>query len=304
MKWWMEQTQATGGGAEAQRLQTEVVTLRRRCNFLEGAFTQMAAFVTSLKDKLDAGGGFGVVLALSPAVFVSRPELATHMQEVKVTLDGFFQEMNGAPIELGGNSFQGLDSCIAWVCTHMPESTHQCIPGMFYGLCLIQEAVLFKQDMRDDDVQAHQVQRSPMQSVVVESVNTTVLSILEGPKSSMLKDPKFNFGAMKTFAKWKPTNGQGRASTRLKEGLDAAWQQIWGAIDLFLGGSPVAKGIMLEMLAKYKILTSQLFITEITLYYNEILSKTGGNPPHSKEVKELCWALVTKLLCTILKEVH
>ncbi len=30
----------------------------------------------------------------------------------------------------------------------------------------------------------------------------------------------------------------------------------------------------------------------------------GGDPPHSKEVKESCWALVTKLLRTILKEVH
>ncbi len=73
---------------------------------------------------------------------------------------------------------------------------------------------------------------------------------------------------MKTYAKWKPTNGQGGVSTCLKEGLDAAWQQIWGAIDLFLGGSPVAKGVMLEMLAEHKILISQLFITEITLYYN------------------------------------
>jgi hypothetical protein len=59
-----------------------------------------------------------------------------------------------------------------------------------------------------------------------------------------------------------------------------------------------------EMLAEYKILTSQLFITEITLYYDEILSKTGGDPPHSKEVKESCWALVVKLLKTNLKEVH
>lgn len=30
----------------------------------------------------------------------------------------------------------------------------------------------------------------------------------------------------------------------------------------------------------------------------------GGDPPHSKEVKESCWSLVTKLLRTILKEVH
>ncbi len=171
----------------------------------------------------------------------------------------------GAPIEFGGNSFQGLDLCIAWACTHMPETTYQCIPGMFYSLCLIRKAVLYKQDMRDDDIQAHRVQRSPMQSAVVESVNTAMPFILEGPKSSMLKDPKFDFGAMKTFAKWKPTNSQRGASTHLKECLDTAWQEIWGAINLFLGGSPVAKGVMLEMLAEYKILTSQLFIMEITL---------------------------------------
>ena len=58
------------------------------------------------------------------------------------------------------------------------------------------------------------------------------------------------------------------------------------------------------MLAEYKIHTSTIFITELTLYYNEILTKTGGDPPHTKEVKESCWALVTKLLRTILKEVH
>jgi len=158
--------------------------------------------------------------------------------------------------------------------------------------------------MREDDIQAHQVQRSPMQSAGVELVNTAVASILKGPKSSVLKDPKHDFGAMKTFVEWKPTNGQGSASARLKEGLEGALQQIRGAINLFLGGSPAAKGVMQEMLAEYKIHTSTIFITELTLYYDEILSKTGGDPPHTKEVKESCWALVTKLLKTILKEVH
>jgi hypothetical protein len=131
VKRWMEQTQATGGGTEVQRLQTEMVSLKSRCDFLEGAFTQMATFVTSLKDKANAGGGFGVALALSSTVFVSCPELATHMQQVKVTLDGLHQEMKRAPIEFGGHSFQGLDSCIAWAPTPMPEATYQCIPGMF-----------------------------------------------------------------------------------------------------------------------------------------------------------------------------
>jgi hypothetical protein len=41
------------------------------------------------------------------------------------------------------------------------------------------------------------------------------------------------FGAMKTFGERKPTNGQGGASARLKEGLKAAWQQMRGAIDMF-----------------------------------------------------------------------
>ena len=109
---------------------------------------------------------------------------------------------------------------------------------------------------------------------------------------------------MKTFAEWKPTNGKGGASAWLKEGLDGAWQQIRGAIDLFLGGSPAAKVVMQELLTEYKIHTSTIFIAELTLHYDEILSKTGGDPPHTKEVKESCWALVTKLLKTILKEVH
>jgi len=134
--------------------------------------------------------------------------------------------------------------------------------------------------MREDDIQAHRVQRSPMQSTVVESVNTAVPSILEGPKTNALKDPRYDFGALKTYyAEWKPTNSQPGVSTRLKEGLELAWQQIQGAIDMFLSASPVARGVMNEMLAEYKILTSQLFITELTLYYEEIISKTGGGSP-------------------------
>jgi hypothetical protein len=303
VKRWMEQTQATGGGTSRSQAEheAEVAALKSRCDFLEGAFTQMAAFVMTLKDKVDLG--IGVAPAHSPS-FVVRQDFDTMAREVQVALNGFRQEMKGAPLEFGGYSFQGLDSCVAWARMNMPEASYQCIPGMFYGLCLIREAVLYKQDMRDDDIQAHRVQRSPMQSAVVESVNTAVPLILEGPKTNVLKDPKYDFGAMKTFGEWKPTNGQGGASARLKEGLEAAWQQMRGAIDMFLSGHPVARSVMTEMLAEYKILTSQLFITEITLYYDEILSKTGGDPPHSKEVKESCWALVTKLLRTVLKEVH
>jgi hypothetical protein len=281
VKRWMEQTQGTDGGTSENptrlhQLQTEVVALRGRVDFLEGAFTQIATYVTTLKDKVDNGGGSGPV----PGHYVAKLDFDTLSREVRVELSGFRQEMKAPPLEFGGHSFQGLDSCVAWARTYMPENTYQCIPGMFYGLCLIRESVLYKQDMREDDIQVHRVQQSPMQSTVVESVNTAVPSILEGPKTYALKDPKYDFGALKTYAEWKPTNGQPGVSTRLKEGLKSAWQQIRGAIDMFLSASPVARGVMNEMLAEYKILTSQLFIMELlTLYYEEIVSKTGGGSP-------------------------
>ena len=81
------------------------------------------------------------------------------MRAVEVCLYGFRQEMKGAPLEFGGHSFQGLDLCVAWAWTHMPKTTYQCIPSMFYGLNLIRESVLYKQDMRDGNIQAHRVQR-------------------------------------------------------------------------------------------------------------------------------------------------
>jgi len=229
------------------------------------SLAQPTTYIMTLKDKVDNGGGSGPV----PGHYVLKLDFDTLTREVRVKLSGFHQEMKGPPLEFGGHSFQGLDSCVAWAPTYMPENTYQCIPGMFYGLCLILESVLYKQDMREDDIQAHRVQRSPMQSTVVESVNTAVPSILEGPKTNALKDPRYDFGALKTYAEWKPTNGQPGVSTRLKEGLKSAWQQILGAIDMFLSASPVARGVMNEMLAKYKILTSQLFITELTLYYED-----------------------------------
>jgi hypothetical protein len=129
----------------------------------------------------------------------------------------------------------------------MPKATYQCIPGMFYGLCLIRESVLYKLDMREDNIQAHCIQRLPMQMAMVKSVNMAVQFILEGSKTAALKDPKYDFGAMKTFGKWEPTNGQSGALAQLKEGLEGLWQQIKGAIKMFLQASPMAKGVMLEI---------------------------------------------------------
>jgi hypothetical protein len=120
-----------------------------------------------------------------------------------------------------------------------------------------------------------------MQMAVVESVNTAVPSILEGSKTAALKDPKYDFGAMKTFAKWKPTNGQGGALARLKEGLEGSWQQIKGALEMFLQASPTAKGVMLEMLVEIKIHTSANFCHgDIAFLRQDSLQDWGRSATH------------------------
>ncbi len=232
VKHWLEHNQSMGRDTEIRKLQQDATCLHDKINFLEMALTQVLRFVTTLKDTIEGGGGWGRIgfrqdTGPSPGAsgpFVTQAALETHMHTVQVALESFSQEMKGAPLEFGGVSFHGLDSCIAWARTHMPVATYQCIPGMFYGLCLIREMVLYKEDMRDDNIQAHQVKRSLMQSAMVELVNTAVLSIMEGPKTNALKDPKYKFGALKTFAAWKPTDSQGGALGRLKDGLEAAWQ--------------------------------------------------------------------------------
>jgi len=137
VKTWMEQMQGMGGGKEGHRIRAEMEALKRRCNFLEGAFTQMTNFTIGLKDTLDTVGGGTTAQVIPLGSFALRLDLQTHMHVVGVCLDGFRQEMKGAPLEFGGHSFQGLDSCVAWARTNMPETTYQCIPSMFYGLRLI-----------------------------------------------------------------------------------------------------------------------------------------------------------------------
>jgi hypothetical protein len=61
---------------------------------------------------------------------------------------------------------------------------------------------------------------------------------------------------------------------------------------------------MLELHGEILMHFWAIFATEVTDYYQEILGKTGGRPPHDKEIKATCWALVTKLLKVIFQEVH
>jgi hypothetical protein len=60
---------------------------------------------------------------------------------------------------------------------------------------------------------------------------------------------------------------------------------------------------MRELLAANKIVIMALFITKIPSYYDKLLAKTGGENPLVQS-KAACWALVTKLMCTIFINVH
>ena len=63
--------------SKMQELRAEAAALRGRCDFLEGAVTQMAAYVSTLKDRVDAGGGMGLGPATS-LTHVTRGEFDTH----------------------------------------------------------------------------------------------------------------------------------------------------------------------------------------------------------------------------------
>ncbi len=105
VKTWIEQSQGMGGSKEGRRIWAEMEALRGRCDFLEGALTQMTDFVIALKDKLDAGGGGTAPQAIPQDSFASQSDLLTHMRTVGVCLDGFCQEMKGAS---GGTAFRAL----------------------------------------------------------------------------------------------------------------------------------------------------------------------------------------------------
>ena len=106
-----------------------------------------------------------------------------------------------------------------------------------------------------------------------------------------------------TFDDWMPVGSLGSTANNLNNRVMRAFDRIQGTINLTLG-SPQAKGVMMELQGEFMTQFRAIFTTELTTYYEEILGKTGGAPPHTAEVKETCWALVTKLLKVLFQEIH
>jgi hypothetical protein len=182
------------------------------------------------------------------------------------------------------------------------EPTYQCIPSLIYAMCMPTEEVVYKSDMQGDKIHQSRTACNPMQSAVILSVNSTIPAIMEGPKDG-IRETKHNFNAARSYEEWKPFSSMGGTTKNLMEGVTRAFDRIKGAINLTLG-TPLARSVMLELHGEFLMLFWAIFATEVTDYYQEILGKTGGPPPHDKEIKTKCWALVTKLLKVIFQEVR
>ncbi len=156
--------------------------------------------------------------------------------------------------------------------------------------------------MQGNEIHQSRTARNPMQSAVILSVNSTTPAIMEGPKDG-IRETKHNFNAAKSYEEWKPSSSMEGIAKNLMEGVTRAFDRIKGAINLTLG-TPLARSVMLELHGEFLMHFRAIFATEVMDYYQDILGKTGGPPPHDKEIKATCWALVTKLLKVIFQEVH
>jgi hypothetical protein len=172
-----------------------------------------------------------------------------------------------------------------------------------FAMCMPLDEVIYKDDMQGDKMHAVRMSRNPMQLAVILLVNTTIPPILEGAKDSSLREAKHNFNAALTFENWMPVGSLGGTSKKLTSGVIRAFNRIKGTISLTLG-SPQAKAVMMELHGEFITQFRAIFATKVTSYYQKILGKMGGVPPHMAEVKATCWALVTKLLKVLFQRAH
>ena len=182
------------------------------------------------------------------------------------------------------------------------EATYQCVPSLIYAMCMPTEEVVYKSDMQGDEIHQSRMARNPMQSAVILSVNSTIPVVMEGPKDG-IRETRHDFNAAKSYEDWKPASSMGGTAKNLTDGVLRTFDRIKGAINLTLT-TPLARSVMLELHGEFVMHFRAIFVTEVTDYYQEILGKTGGAPPHDKEITATCWALVTKLLKVIFQEVH
>jgi hypothetical protein len=219
------------------------------------------------------------------------------------SLASIWQDLKGGAIKIGGVTFDGKDACVTFAREHMMrEPTYHCFPSLMFAMCMPSEEVIYKSNMQGGEIHMARTLRNPMQSAVILSVNSTIPAMLEGPKDS-IHEAKHDFNAARMYEDWMPVGMLGGTSKNIFNGIRCTFERIKVAINLTLG-APLAKAVMLELHGELLMHFGTIFTMEVTSYYQDILGKTGGPPPHDKEVKVSCWALVTKLLKIIFREIH
>ena len=125
--------------------------------------------------------------------------------------------------------------------------------------------------------------------------------MLDGAKA-IKQDSGVNFLELKSYKQWKPTKGEG-SSKKITEGVKRSFDLIKNAIESTFGMKPQAHVILLDLVTEFKMLFHELFVMEVSLFYETTLNKVGGEHP-SEASKVQCWALVTKLLKMIFQATH
>jgi hypothetical protein len=297
-----DQLVAMGGTGRIIELKEDVKTLSARIQELEDTMEKASEFCLNLSAHVSTLSGKGG--SASSTGSVPLEDFQSFKAAHDDSLASIHQELKGGAIEIGGFVFNGEDACIVFAREHLTRDlTYHCIPSLMFALCMPSDEVIYKDDMQGDKMHAVRTSRNPMQLAVILSVNTTIPPILEGPKDSSLREAKHDFNAARTFEDWMPVGSLGGTARNLTSGVVRAFDRIQGTINLTLG-SPQAKCVMMELRGEFITHFQAIFATEVTSYYQEILGKTGGAPPHTAEVKATCWALVTKLLKVLFKEIH
>jgi hypothetical protein len=294
----VEQLANIGGAAKVLVLKAEVAGLTQKMSDMEATLEKASKYIMELGAYMSTlpSGASGTADQLSR-------EFQAFKEANAQTIAAIHQELKGGAIEIAGISFKGHEACISFTCEHMTrEPTYQCIPSLIYAMCMPTEEVVYKSDMQGDEIHQVRTTHNPMQSAVILLVNFTIPAIMEGPKDG-IRENKHDFNAAKNYKDWKPSSSMGGTTKNLMDGVTWAFDRIKGAINLTLG-TPLARSVMLELQGKFLMHFRAIFVTEVTDYYQEILGKTGGSPPHDKEIKATCWALVTKLLKVIFQEVQ
>ncbi|KAL3805739.1 hypothetical protein ACHAW5_003819 [Stephanodiscus triporus] len=293
----VEQLATVGGASKVALLEAELAAMTRKVADMGATLDRAAAYALDLGEhvaSLPTGGSDSTALAR---------EFLAFKEANAQTIASIRQELKGGAIEIAGIAFEGQEACILFAREHMTrEATYQCIPSLIYAMCMPTEEVVYKSDMQGDEIHQSRTTRNPMQSAVILSVNSTIPAVMEGPKDG-IRESRHDFNAAKTYEDWKPATSMGGTAKNLTDGVLRAFDRIKGAINLTLG-TPLVRAVMLELHGEFVMHFRAIFVTEVTDYYQEILGKTGGPPPHDKEIKATCWALVTKLLKVIFQEVH